>query len=352
MRIRQGIAAILTLVLMGILFPRDAQSGYKPDHPEYTRLTSRALGMGGACVAWIDDGSAIFQNPAGLGRINSLSISHAHSRNHFPGPISNLDQIDCDPTSFIVPLSGLLCGYPLGSAGAGWLLQGEMGYDYTVRNDPSIPREHLWGMEPIDRSEGAGFRVWPGGFVGFTHRINDYLFADGGDLPLENAGVTSSPPPQSYTWRRSGEGGSVGLQQTVFPGIDFGAVVERMDYDYLPARDGITGERTNSVRTGWCFRPTAWLTIARDTENLNRKEWPSKDVVETVRVFWGTEIKLGPWFSVRCGSLDGHKSSGWSYAIGPWRSDSASVEGFMPEMVREYPEEWQDIHFTGFNLGW
>jgi hypothetical protein len=300
--------------------------------------------MGGACVAWIDDASAIFHNPAGLGRVRSLSISHAHSRNHFPGERENLDQLDCDPTSFIVPLSGALFGWPLGAAGAGWVLQGELGYDYSKRNDRSIPQERLWGMGPGERYEGAGFHLWPGGYFGFAHRKNEYLFAEGAQLESRDRG-------SGVTWRRTGEGGSAGIQQTVFPGVQYGFVYEQMDCDHLPLRGDVSGERIISRRSGWSIRPTAWLLIARDVERVSRKEYPSREVIKTSRTYWGVEIVLGRWLSFRWGSFDGHPTRGWSYKIGPWRSDSAWVEGFMPEMVGGYPDKWQEYHPTGFNLG-
>jgi hypothetical protein len=331
------LAAIFLTVLAG--FADSAWGGYKPNHPDYPRLTARELGMGGACVAFTDDGNAIFQNPAGLGRIRTLTISHSHSREHFPGENMNLDRLDCDPTSLIVPLSGATFGYPIGSAGAGWVLQGELGYDYSVRNDESVPNERLWGMGPVDRADGAGFHLWPGGYLGFTHRKSEYLFSTGDDLP------------DGVTWRRSGEGYSVGIQQTIISGIQYGHVFEQMDYDYQPFRDDIEGERTKSNRSGWCIRPTGWLTIARDVECFSLKEHPSREETRTTRIYWGCEIEFGPWLSWRWGSFDGHATHGWSWKIGPWRSDSARVEGFMPEMVENYPEQWQDFHTTGFNLG-
>jgi hypothetical protein len=339
MRAFTRIAFIMSLALACLLFPGIAKSGYADDHPDYTRLTSRALGMGGACVAWIDDGSSIFQNPAGLGRVNSLTFSHAHSRNHFPGERTNLDQLDSDPTSFIIPLSGALLGYPIGSAGIGWMLRGEQGYDYTFRNNESVPEEHLFGSGPGDWSEGAGFHLWPGGFWGFTHRLSTYNFSHGTTDPL------------AFDWSRDGEGGSTGIQQTIIPGIQFGAVFDQMQYDYRPSRDGVDGERSKSIRTGWCIRPTAWLTIARDIEKISRKAWPSKTETEFVHQYWGAEIKVGTMLYFRCGSFDGLPSRGWSYKIGPWRSDSAWVDGFMKKMVEGYPDNWTDVHITGLNIG-
>ncbi len=336
--VKHTLLLLIAMCLAFLCCAGSVRGDYNPDHPQYPRLTSRALGMGNATVAWIDDGSAIFHNPAGLGRIRTLTISHAHSRNHFPGEIENLDQLDCDPTSFIIPLSGALMGYPIGSAGLGWILQGELGYGYLVRNDESIPEERYFGMGPGDRSEGAGFHLWPGIYFGFTHRANEYLFTAGDDIP------------DGVTWRRTGEGYSGGIQQTIIPGLQYGYIYEQMDYDYLPFRGEITGERTNSNRSGWCIRPTGWLTIARDVERISRKEFPSRDVSKLTRIYWGCEIKFGSWMSWRWGSLDGHRTHGWSYKIGPWRSDSAWVEGFMPEMVEGYPDRWQDYHATGFNV--
>jgi len=367
MRITSRILTLFLLAAILLAFPYGARGDYAISHPEFPRLTSRALGMGGATVAWIDDGTSIFHNPAGLGRINSLAISHSHSRNHFPGVTENLDQLDCDPTSFIIPVSGALLGFPLGSAGTGWMLQGELGYDYRTRNHVSIPRERLFGLGPGDRSNGAGFHPWPGGYFGFAHRVSEYNFTSGSELPND------------VTWRRSGEGFSSGIQQTVFPGIQYGILYEQMDYDYLPFRDDISAERTKTRRSGWSIRPTAWLLIASDFEKINLKEWhldpdgedesieptTSPRVTEFIRSHWGVEIKFGPWFDFRWGSFDGNPTTGWSYHIGVLRSDSAWVDGLMYDMVSDFPDPSEypdfilpdgthditDYHPTAFNLG-
>jgi len=365
MRFTCRICTLIVLLAATVILSGagDVRGAYAPDHPEYPRLTSRLMGMGGAGTAWIDDASSIFHNPAGMGRIRTLSVSNAHSRNHFPGARANLDQLDCDPTSFIVPLNGGLFGYPIGSAGAGWVLHGELGYDYLTRNDESIPQERLFGMGPGDRCEGAGFHLWPGGYFGFSHRTSEYLFDSTAVSGLEIKGSNREPGVTSLEdldWRRTGEGYTVGLQQTVIPGLQYGTVVEQMDYDYLPYRDGVSSERTKSRRSGWSIRPTAWLLIARDVEAVSRKEWPSKEEKEILREMWGVEIQLGPWFAVRWGSFDGHPTSGWSYKIGPWRRDSAWVDGFMYEMVGDFPtnpaplddkRDISDYHATGFNFG-
>jgi hypothetical protein len=333
------IVIFILLAIFALNYDIPSRAEYKRDHPEYTKLTSRTLGMGGATVAWIDDGSSIFHNPAGLGRITNLTISHSHSRLHFPGEIDNLDQLDADPTSFIIPLNSLAFGYPIGSAGNGWVLQGELGYDYRTRNDESIPEEHLWGLGPVESVQGAGFHLLPWNYLGFAHRKSDYIYVSSDDLP------------DGVTWRRSGEGYTGGIQQAIIPGINFGYVYDQMDYDYQPHRGDIEAERSKSNITGWCVRPTGWLTIARDTENVEWKEWPSADVTSQIRNMWGIELKVGPWLDFRWGSYDGHPTNGWSYHIGPWRSDSAWVDGFMDEMVEGYESEMKDYHPTGFDLG-
>lgn len=328
------------ITMMGVfLWPAVLRAEYAPDHPEYSRLTSRALGMGGACVAWIDDASSIFHNPAGLGKIRNLAISHAHSRNHLPGTNDNLDQLDSDPTSFVIPLSYALFGYPIGAAAAGWSLQGEYGYNYDEKNDPAFPRERFWSLGPAHKANGAGFQLWPLGWFGFSHVVHEDMFSDQVQVP------------EFVKWRRSGEGGKVGIQQAIAPGIQWGIVYDQMDYDYLPYRDQISGERIISLRTGWCIKPTAWLTIAWDREKISRKEFPLKQIRAKNRVFSGVEINLGSWFQLRWGSFDGHRTFGWSWKIGPWRSDSAKVDDLMNKMVINYPQGWRDVHITGFNFG-
>jgi len=342
MSLKKKIILVIAVIAIAILNPRLVKGGYKADHYEYPDLTARTLGMGGASVAFIDDGTAIFHNPAGLGRVNSLNISHSHSRYHFPGETENLDLLDADPTCFIIPLSGGLFGYPIGSAGNGWILQGELGYDYRTRNMDTVPEERLFGLGPGDRYQGAGFHLWPGGYWGFAHRSNEYLFTSGDELP------------DGVTWRRTGEGYSSGLQQAIIPGVKFGVVYDQLDCDYLPFRDGITGERTKTIRTGWAVEPTAWLRIASDTERMGMKTWPSSEETEVVRRYWGVEIDLGSWATLRLGNMDGHRTSGYSYNVMGISRDAAWVDGMMEGMVGEFPDEPEgiaDYHATGFRIG-
>ena len=325
-RKRRMLHNIIFCAAVFFLCTCNSLGAYNKKSLDWPRLNVRALGMGGAFCALADDESAIFHNPAGLGKLKRLRFGTSHSVQHFPGEIKNLDQLDCDPAVIVYPTR-------LGTYAAGFTLQGELGYDYLKRNSPRFPRERLWGWERFD---GYGVEVTPWTYFGFAHRTNEYDFNNG------KAKATDT------TWRQRGEGGSVGVIQTIIPGVDVGYVNHRLDYDYDDGRWG----RTKRSVTGLKLRPTAWLDLCWQRERVLYK-WVEDEYVEVtgpVYLSSGGEIRFGNWFRYRWGNMQGHRTWGYSWKILWFESHRAYVEGMMPLMIDGYPDEFTDYACKGFTV--
>lgn len=318
---------VIFCVVVFLLCANGAMGDYNKKALDWPRLNVRALGMGGAFVALADDESAIYHNPAGLGKLHRFRIGTSHSMRHFRGPTENLDQLDCDPTVIVYPTR-------LGTYARGFTLQGELGYDYLERNSDIYPRERLWGWESY---EGYGVCLTPWTYFGFTHRTNEYDFNDGTGEWHEAA------------WRSKGEGGSVGVIQTIFPGIDYGFTQHQLDYDYDDGRSG----RTKRSVSGINLSPVAWLDLVWQKEKVKYKWRDPEDNVEvdedTIRSSGG-EVRIGRLFRYRWGNLDGHKTSGYSWKVLWYEYHRAYVEDMLPLMVDGYPDEFTDYKCKGFTV--
>jgi hypothetical protein len=78
-----GSAAILTVLASGIALSADAIRPYTYlDLPFLDRdeIGARWAAMGGACMGLVDDGAAVWYNPAGLGRIRRIEILGSFNR--------------------------------------------------------------------------------------------------------------------------------------------------------------------------------------------------------------------------------------------------------------------------------
>ncbi len=324
------VNSVIFCAAVFLLCAQGSYGGYNRRSLDWPRLNATALGMGGAVVAKADDESAIFHNPAGLGKLKRFGFGTSHSMRHFPpgdlGSKGNLDQLDCDPTVIVYPTR-------FGTYAAGFTLQGELGYDYLERNSDEFPRERLWGWE---RYDGYGVEVSPWTYLGFAHRTNEYDFNDGTD------------GDDAVTWRNRGEGGSVGVIQSIIRGVDVGYVHHRLDYDYDDGRSG----RTKRNVVGLDVRPVAWLDLCWQRERVLYKWIDGKavEVTSPVNLSSGGEVRLGSLFKYRWGSMKGHRTWGYSWKVLWYEGHRAWVDDMMPMMVEDYPDEFTDYACKGFSV--
>ncbi len=318
-----SISILFTFTLIGLLLTSsDSQSP-----PQYSQLSARTLGLGTAMTAVSGDEQCLFFNPAGLANIRRFRIGQSHSLRHFPGEKINLDQLDADPVALIYPLKFA------GVFGAGFVLQGELGYDYLIRNDTDFPQRRLWGTERYDAYAGY---ITPWTKFGMYHRSNIFH-------------GKSADDEIDLTAEKQGEGGCFGIIQTILPGLDYGYCSEKMDSDYLDGK----GETVKRIRTGWSIKPLPWIHYATDKENIKIKTRHGEvtNISTEKRKNWGIEIAVTPWTIVRWGRINGKPTSGLSLGCRQFMLHYGEAKNMMPWIVGDdYPDKFKDIHLASYSI--
>ncbi|HYE79350.1 MAG TPA: hypothetical protein VEI97_15300, partial [bacterium] len=150
---------------------------------------------------------------------------------------------------------------------------------------------------------------------------------------------------------------TVGVLATVFPGVRYGYVMEKLDQDFrVPnerRRYGVTRKLTSE---GWALSPTGWLTLTWQTDHPTYKtsglEGAGKGPGATIRRF-GCEVKLAPLGAVRLGSINGERT--WGATLNLWRNRIhwVQADGQMPEIVQgQWPAgQYEAVHAYGWSLG-
>lgn len=123
-RMRFGVALALIVALAAFAV------GAAPAAAHPALYGARALGMGGAYTAVVDDATALYWNPGALGA-SPLTVNAAYGV-HGDADISALNDIGDDPEALLdletkgAKGVGLLLGASLGSIGAGYLVDGDV----------------------------------------------------------------------------------------------------------------------------------------------------------------------------------------------------------------------------------
>lgn len=152
--------------------------------------SARHMGMGGTAIAGVNDPSAMFHNPAGIGHVRGLSLMGDFSPligtiTGSPQPGPETDSITSDTTFapfFLVGaaygitdwLTAGLAVYPVASAGAT--------YNYTIDGDEIVDHTKLMFIEV---SPGVAVQLPHGIRIGAGYRLN----YTGLDRTQERAGV-------------------------------------------------------------------------------------------------------------------------------------------------------------------
>ncbi|MGH8103724.1 MAG: hypothetical protein ACREJQ_04300, partial [bacterium] len=288
---------------------------FNPYFPPYFVLSPKGLGRGGAVSTAFDNPEAFFVNPA-TAAFARPGLSQSHSTRHFPGPKRNLDQLDADAVTLTFP------GGPFALALA-FTVEGELGYDYRVRNDERFPQEQYQGKEVV---RGSARRLAFFG-TGASVRTFHYLFNASGFKPVSI----------------SGEGHSSGILFQWFPWLSTAAATENATTDGLPW-DHMTRERK-----GWSLRLFPWLLVAGDREV---RMFNSLGLAHSVRSdsFTGWEARLLPFMTLRNGNFAGHPTVGFSVGGATTSIDYAEVIGLLPDIVRAPLPNFKDVHIHGYTL--
>jgi hypothetical protein len=135
---KNTLLSIKTVIIISSLF----LSGWSK--PIDLQMGARALGMGGAFVAIADDATATYWNPAGLGRLNSITFSETN------WILAEVEGVNVNYLNAVFPLKGI------GTIAGGWLFQHgllEQGREHTEEY-----RKTSWNESSF--SLAAGRELW------------------------------------------------------------------------------------------------------------------------------------------------------------------------------------------------
>jgi len=135
-------------------------------------MGARAMGMGGASVSVVDDGSSLYWNPAGLAGMSSRSASISH--------VSWLDDASYQYATFATPLGSSFIGLALEQGGIDWDntgdgafeasdFSGAFAYARTLRPNLDVGAGLKFISSSLGEESGSAFAL----DLGMTYRLND-----------------------------------------------------------------------------------------------------------------------------------------------------------------------------------
>ncbi|MDX2023887.1 MAG: hypothetical protein SF187_26850 [Deltaproteobacteria bacterium] len=207
--------------------------------------SARHIGMGGTAISYVNDGSALFHNPAGLGNVQRLSLiadfSLLLAKTHASPDVLSKDR---DSELTVAPLFLLGAGYrvsrlvtlgfglyPVASAGAT--------YKYPVGSNTAENKTHLVFLEA---SPGIAVNLTPQVRLGLGYRVTY--------VSLERfQGVPGSTIPPGLDFKMTGTnflGARVGLQWAPLPWLQLGTTYRHRTKTTVTNDQGIALQRTYS----------------------------------------------------------------------------------------------------------
>ncbi len=258
---RGPLAALVVLVTLPAWAFEAQAAGY--DTP--ILYSARHMGMGGTAIAYVDDPSAIFHNPAGLGRIGTASLLADISL--LVGNINAAPSVDGETVESDLAVSPaflvggayritdwLVAGfsvYPVAAAGAS--------YEYEVGSDTIIDQTTLRFFE---FSPAVAVTLPYGFHLGFGYRISLVQFERVKGVPDD---------PGLFNIEMSGlnfEGFRLGLQWQPVPEIGVGFTYRFKTRNEVEADSGKLITDVNKTKTEFILPSQVGVGIRGDYANV------------------------------------------------------------------------------------
>jgi hypothetical protein len=345
----------IVLVAMGVLAVTGASADVVP-LPDYSAIFggsgvgvgARALAMGGAATALSADGTALYWNPAALGRVSGIMIDTPVTaktngvdwRNEYDTIQAAIDEDELDMADFNIlkdiadsnggspaPVDGTVAAMvgaamglgSIGGVGVGGYAEGE--FQALVSHDVTSTSETISvdGAALYTYSAGAAFgrQVVPGLYVGVGLRQIWAGFSPGNVTYTRTGDEVDRDTSNTETLRGTGFGVDVGAQYTPQELTDFrfGVMARNVNAPSINLEDDLGG--TATVQFDPCINVgAAWqaagLTVAGDLHNLTE--------ANNASTTWhlGAEFELIPnILRVRAGLHDGTVTLGAAGMLGP-----------------------------------
>jgi len=216
-------------------------------------IGARWAGMGGACIAIVDDGAAAYYNPAGLGRIRRIEIGASFNRRSLDIESDWAGQANTSSVSS-TRLEDLAVSYPFPTYRGSLVLTGSVfrstSFDQYLDRQTSAD---LLDYHDVEQRE-VMLTAWSGA-VAMQLSPNVFFGAEAhfytGDLDFEDnlyPWGSCDPPGAAFSQNADlgGYGGSVGFIYVPHPLFSFGMVAK------TPQRINVDGTEIYTVSDGSC----------------------------------------------------------------------------------------------------
>lgn len=355
------------VIAAGLVFSASPTFAYNPMFDGWLRVNAPAISNGGIGASLSGESVCAAMNPAGLADANGFSFSINASLRKMPPYIAEKSppQLIGETRFLLVPIAP---GVAFATGGNGDM---KLGYDWIgATGVGGLPRERFYADERVE-AIGISLSAWTK--VGaarrsFVHEFErpaadeEYyarlmkIYKPGRIKSLRSQPSYPADFDPFYAnvfWRRMGDGETIGLRQTVFPGVVYSNLRERVDFDYAGGESG----RLRLTASGVEISPAAWLTLYFENEKrtgiwraANGKQSAMPESKQMKRNFRGIKVNLAGIAEVTYGKRGAMKSWGIKLISKPISISYAECKDYLSKIAGRPLGQMKTVHAGSIEL--
>lgn len=340
---------------------------YNPMFDGWLMSNAPAISAGGGGSFINGEPVCAAANPAGLAANPRFSISFHESLRTMPSFITEKSppQLIGGTQYFTMPLAPGLTFTSGGNAGE------KLGFDWRdATGVGGLPRERFFADERIE-AVGISLSAWTKAGISrrsFVHEFErlqvdeEYYerllkIAKPGRIKSLKAQPSFPADSEPYFakvfWRRMGGGEIIGVRQTVFPGVVYTKVRERVKFDYAGGETG----RMKYAAAGLEISPAAWLTLYFESENRTGAWRAAAGSLSAIpesknvrRKFIGIKLNLAGIAEVSAGKRGAMKSWGVKLILKPVSISYSECKNYLSKIAGRPLGNMQNVHAASVEI--